>query len=88
MTSVKYDLGRSLHFDLRPLIVISTENGTTPVHYDLSNADDVSLSVKRGAVFALLGPSGCGKTTLLQVPTEQNTNLITYIHRVQSTMAL
>jgi putrescine transport system ATP-binding protein len=29
--------------------------------------DDVSLSVDRGALFALLGPSGCGKTTLLRM---------------------
>src|SRR6202043_735606 len=29
--------------------------------------DDVSLSVQRGAFYALLGPSGCGKTTLLRV---------------------
>jgi len=29
--------------------------------------DDVSLSVERGALFALLGPSGCGKTTLLRL---------------------
>jgi putrescine transport system ATP-binding protein len=29
--------------------------------------DEVSLSVERGAFFALLGPSGCGKTTLLRV---------------------
>ena len=28
---------------------------------------EVSLSVERGAFFALLGPSGCGKTTLLRV---------------------
>jgi putrescine transport system ATP-binding protein len=29
--------------------------------------DEVSLSVGRGALFALLGPSGCGKTTLLRM---------------------
>jgi len=29
--------------------------------------DDVSLTVERGTLFALLGPSGCGKTTLLRV---------------------
>jgi putrescine transport system ATP-binding protein len=29
--------------------------------------DNVSLTVERGALFALLGPSGCGKTTLLRM---------------------
>ena len=29
--------------------------------------EDVSLSIERGALFALLGPSGCGKTTLLRM---------------------
>ena len=33
----------------------------------ITAVDDVSLSVERGAFFALLGPSGCGKTTLLRM---------------------
>src|ERR1700730_7904731 len=33
----------------------------------ITAVDDVSLSVERGAFYALLGPSGCGKTTLLRV---------------------
>src|SRR5271170_5981945 len=33
----------------------------------LAAVDDVSLTIERGALFALLGPSGCGKTTLLRM---------------------
>jgi putrescine transport system ATP-binding protein len=33
----------------------------------IAAVDDVSLTVERGALFALLGPSGCGKTTLLRM---------------------
>jgi putrescine transport system ATP-binding protein len=33
----------------------------------ITAVDDLSLSVARGAFFALLGPSGCGKTTLLRM---------------------
>src|ERR1700738_2853559 len=33
----------------------------------IAAVDDVSLSVERGAFYALLGPSGCGKTTLLRI---------------------
>jgi putrescine transport system ATP-binding protein len=29
--------------------------------------DDVSLTIEKGELFALLGPSGCGKTTLLRM---------------------
>ena len=29
--------------------------------------DDVSLSIRKGEIFALLGPSGCGKSTLLRM---------------------
>src|SRR6201989_1174838 len=29
--------------------------------------DDLTLSIERGAFYALLGPSGCGKTTTLRM---------------------
>src|SRR6478672_8437626 len=33
----------------------------------IAAVEDVSLTVERGELFALLGPSGCGKTTLLRM---------------------
>ena len=46
---------------LLEIVGVSKHFGTTAV------VDDVSLSVERGSLHALLGPSGCGKTTLLRM---------------------
>ncbi len=34
---------------------------------DVSAVNDVSLSIRKGEIFALLGSSGCGKSTLLRM---------------------
>src|ERR1700761_2269261 len=34
---------------------------------DAVAVDDLTLSIERGAFYALLGPSGCGKTTTLRM---------------------
>src|SRR5918992_4164400 len=34
---------------------------------DVVAVDDLTLSIPRGAFYALLGPSGCGKTTTLRM---------------------
>ena len=39
----------------------------TKTFTNFTAVDDLSLTVPRGAFFALLGPSGCGKTTMLRM---------------------
>src|SRR5215207_4117825 len=34
---------------------------------DMTAVDELTLSIERGAFYALLGPSGCGKTTTLRM---------------------
>lgn len=48
------------------MAVIEVEN-VTKYFGNAKAVDDVSFSVKRGEIFAILGPSGCGKTTTLRL---------------------
>jgi spermidine/putrescine transport system ATP-binding protein len=41
--------------------------GVTKQFGDTTAVDDLTLSIPRGAFYALLGPSGCGKTTTLRM---------------------
>jgi spermidine/putrescine transport system ATP-binding protein len=41
--------------------------GVTKRFGDMTAVDDLTLSIPRGAFYALLGPSGCGKTTTLRM---------------------
>src|SRR3954447_9554974 len=41
--------------------------GVTKRFGDTVAVDDLTLSIERGAFYALLGPSGCGKTTTLRM---------------------
>jgi ABC-2 type transport system ATP-binding protein len=46
-----------------------TASGLTREFGSLTVIDDVSLSLHRGTLHALIGPNGCGKTTLLRLLT-------------------
>ena len=41
--------------------------GVTKRFGDMKAVDDLTMSIPRGAFFAMLGPSGCGKTTTLRM---------------------
>jgi spermidine/putrescine transport system ATP-binding protein len=41
--------------------------GVTKRFGDMTAVDDLTLSIERGAFYAMLGPSGCGKTTTLRM---------------------
>ena len=43
----------------------------TKVYGDLTAVDNVTLSVEKGELFALLGPNGSGKTTMIRMLTGQ-----------------
>jgi spermidine/putrescine transport system ATP-binding protein len=42
-------------------------DGVTKRFGEMTAVDDLTMSIPRGAFFALLGPSGCGKTTTLRM---------------------
>ena len=54
---------------------MAATEGETDIHLegvskrfgDMTAVDDLTLSIPRGAFYALLGPSGCGKTTTLRM---------------------
>ena len=53
-----------LEASARPQIEI---HGVTKTYGGFAAVDDVTLSIYRGEMFALVGSSGCGKTTLLRM---------------------
>jgi spermidine/putrescine transport system ATP-binding protein len=60
------DEGRAVRTAAAPDADIHLE-GVTKRFGDMVAVDDLTLSIERGAFYALLGPSGCGKTTTLRM---------------------
>jgi spermidine/putrescine transport system ATP-binding protein len=58
--------GERVAADAAPEADIRLEN-VTKRFGDMVAVDDLTLSIERGAFYALLGPSGCGKTTTLRM---------------------
>jgi spermidine/putrescine transport system ATP-binding protein len=65
-TPIAAPQGERVAADAAPEADIRLEN-VTKRFGDTVAVDDLTLSIERGAFYALLGPSGCGKTTTLRM---------------------